>query len=230
MSRSSERLGVMGQDPTRRRPQRPQVPMIEFSAPTRQPACRTGRLGADRPAEDHANDGATAMGAGKVLLWIIFYIAIAVSAVGRWWCYRRDQFSWTDRSIELLDRRILGWASPAFHYGALAAVSGHFIRLCIPTPGPARSASPRAPTSGSRRSRGRHWSGYRARLPAARDHRVAVLGVLPVQPARPRLEHLSVAPRAPLLVYPRDAASARRLKAPYARPLSMPCQYRAGRP
>ena len=81
------------------------------------------------------------MGAGKVLLWIIFYVAIAVSAVGRWWRYRRDQFSWTGRSIELLDRHIPGWASPAFHYGALAAVSGHFIRLCIPTPGPARSAS-----------------------------------------------------------------------------------------
>jgi respiratory nitrate reductase gamma subunit len=73
------------------------------------------------------------MSAGKILLWIIFpYVAIAVFVVGHWWRYRRDQFAWTSRSTQLLDRRILGWASPAFHYGALAAVGGHIIGLCIP--------------------------------------------------------------------------------------------------
>jgi respiratory nitrate reductase gamma subunit len=73
------------------------------------------------------------MSAGDVLLWIIFpYLAIAVFVVGHWWRYRTDQFRWTSRSTELLDRRILGWASPAFHYGALAAVAGHFIGLIIP--------------------------------------------------------------------------------------------------
>jgi respiratory nitrate reductase gamma subunit len=73
------------------------------------------------------------MSAGKVLLWITFpYVAIAVFVVGHWWRYRDDQFAWTSRSTQLLDRRILGWASPAFHYGALAAVGGHFIGLCIP--------------------------------------------------------------------------------------------------
>jgi respiratory nitrate reductase gamma subunit len=73
------------------------------------------------------------MSAGKVLLWIIFpYVAIAVFVVGHWWRYRRDQFEWTSRSTQLLDRRILGWASPMFHYGALAAVGGHIIGLCIP--------------------------------------------------------------------------------------------------
>jgi respiratory nitrate reductase gamma subunit len=71
--------------------------------------------------------------AGKILLWIITpYVAIAVFVVGHWWRYRHDQFSWTTRSTQLLDRRILGWASPAFHYGALAAVGGHIIGLCIP--------------------------------------------------------------------------------------------------
>src|SRR5262249_3888798 len=71
--------------------------------------------------------------AGRVLLWIILpYVAIAVFVVGHWWRYRRDQFTWTSRSTQLLDRRILGWASPASHYGALAAVGGPFIGLCIP--------------------------------------------------------------------------------------------------
>ncbi|HEY7266349.1 MAG TPA: respiratory nitrate reductase subunit gamma [Solirubrobacterales bacterium] len=73
------------------------------------------------------------MNAGEVLLWIIFpYVAMAVFVVGHWWRYRRDQFAWTSRSTELLDRNTLGWASPAFHYGALAAVAGHVIGLCIP--------------------------------------------------------------------------------------------------
>jgi nitrate reductase gamma subunit len=73
------------------------------------------------------------MSAGDVLLWIIFpYVAMAVFVVGHWWRYRNDQFAWTSRSTQLLDRRVLGWASPAFHYGALAAVGGHVIGLLIP--------------------------------------------------------------------------------------------------
>jgi respiratory nitrate reductase gamma subunit len=73
------------------------------------------------------------MSAGKTLLWIIIpYVAIAVFVVGHWWRYHRDQFAWTSRSTQLLDRRVLGWASPMFHYGALAAVGGHIIGLCIP--------------------------------------------------------------------------------------------------
>jgi nitrate reductase gamma subunit len=73
------------------------------------------------------------MSAGDVLLWIIApYVAITVFVVGHWWRYRTDQFAWTSRSSQLLDRSVLGWASPAFHYGALAAVGGHVIGLCVP--------------------------------------------------------------------------------------------------
>ncbi|MBS1880710.1 MAG: respiratory nitrate reductase subunit gamma [Actinobacteria bacterium] len=73
------------------------------------------------------------MSAGDVLLWVILpYVAITTFFVGHWWRYRNDQFAWTSRSTQLLDRRVLGWASPAFHYGALAAIGGHVIGLCIP--------------------------------------------------------------------------------------------------
>jgi nitrate reductase gamma subunit len=83
--------------------------------------------------------------AGEVLLWIIFpYVAIAVFVVGHWWRYRHDQFSWTSRSTQILDRSVLGWASPAFHYGALAAVAGHIIGLVIP---PALTSSVGIPES-----------------------------------------------------------------------------------
>lgn len=73
------------------------------------------------------------MSTGDVLLWVIFpYAAASAFLVGHYWRYRTDQFAWTSRSTQLLDRRVLGWASPAFHYGALAAIGGHVIGLCIP--------------------------------------------------------------------------------------------------
>jgi nitrate reductase gamma subunit len=73
------------------------------------------------------------MSAGEILLWIILpYVAIATFIVGHWWRYRTDQFGWTSGSTQLMERRILGWASPLFHYGALAAIGGHFVGMMIP--------------------------------------------------------------------------------------------------
>ena len=73
------------------------------------------------------------MSAGAVLLWVILpYFAVAVFVVGHWWRYRTDQLGWTSGSTQLLERKILGWASPAFHYGALAAIGGHVVGLLIP--------------------------------------------------------------------------------------------------
>ena len=75
------------------------------------------------------------MSAGDVLLWIIVpYAAIAVFVVGHVWRYRTDQFRWTSRSTQLLDRRVLGWASPLFHYGALAAVFQDGLLASLPPP------------------------------------------------------------------------------------------------
>jgi nitrate reductase gamma subunit len=73
------------------------------------------------------------MSAGAILLWVIFpYAAVATFIVGTWWRYRADQFGWTSGSTQLFEQKILGWAGPAFHYGALAAVGGHVIGLLIP--------------------------------------------------------------------------------------------------
>jgi respiratory nitrate reductase gamma subunit len=73
------------------------------------------------------------MSAGAILLWVILpYAAVATFVVGTWWRYRADQFGWTSASTQLFEQRILGWAGPAFHYGALAAVGGHVIGLMIP--------------------------------------------------------------------------------------------------
>lgn len=73
------------------------------------------------------------MNAGETLLWVILpYVAITTFVVGHWWRYRTDQFAWTSRSTQILDRSVLGWASPAFHYGALAAVGGHLVGMFVP--------------------------------------------------------------------------------------------------
>ncbi|MBA2348057.1 MAG: respiratory nitrate reductase subunit gamma [Solirubrobacterales bacterium] len=73
------------------------------------------------------------MSAGAVFLWVILpYVAIATFLVGHWWRYRTGQFGWTSGSTQLMERKILGWASPMFHYGALAAVGGHVIGLMVP--------------------------------------------------------------------------------------------------
>jgi nitrate reductase gamma subunit len=73
------------------------------------------------------------MSAGQILLWaIIPFAAIATFIVGHWWRYRYDQFGWTSASTQLFEQKILGWAGPAFHYGALGAVAGHVIGLMIP--------------------------------------------------------------------------------------------------
>jgi nitrate reductase gamma subunit len=71
--------------------------------------------------------------AGSILLWVILpYAAVATFLVGLWWRYRADQFGWTSGSTQIFEQKILGWAGPAFHYGALAAIGGHVIGLMIP--------------------------------------------------------------------------------------------------
>src|SRR5262249_17990040 len=98
----------------------------------RGPAGGGGRARAVRAARGHAH-GSAAVSAADILLWIILpYVALATFVVGHWWRYRTDQFGWTSSSTQLFESKILGWAGPAFHYGALAAVGGHVIGLMIP--------------------------------------------------------------------------------------------------
>jgi nitrate reductase gamma subunit len=69
----------------------------------------------------------------ELFLWIVLpYVAITIFVVGHIWRYRRDQFGWTSRSTQLLERRLLKWGSPLFHYGALAAIGGHVLGILIP--------------------------------------------------------------------------------------------------
>lgn len=73
------------------------------------------------------------MSRGDVLLYTVLpYTALAVFVVGHWWRYRRDQYGWGARSTQLLESRVLKYASTTFHIGVLAAIGGHVLGILIP--------------------------------------------------------------------------------------------------
>lgn len=68
-----------------------------------------------------------------LLLWVALpYLAIASFVVGHIWRYRRDQFTWTARSTQLLERRLLMIGSMLFHFGMLMAIGGHALGILVP--------------------------------------------------------------------------------------------------
>ncbi|MEU6266576.1 respiratory nitrate reductase subunit gamma [Saccharopolyspora shandongensis] len=73
------------------------------------------------------------MSTWDVLLWgAAPYATIAVLVVGSIWRFRYDRFGWTTRSSQLLESRLMRFASPLFHFGLLVVIVGHAIGLLIP--------------------------------------------------------------------------------------------------
>lgn len=69
----------------------------------------------------------------ELFIWVVLpYAAMVLFVAGHYWRYRHDQFGWTSRSTQLLESRWLAWGSNLFHYGALAAIGGHFMGILIP--------------------------------------------------------------------------------------------------
>ena len=67
------------------------------------------------------------------LLWVVLpYVSLTVFVVGHIWRYRRDQFTWTTRSTQLLERRRLHIGNLLFHLGLLAVIGGHFVGIVVP--------------------------------------------------------------------------------------------------
>jgi len=66
-------------------------------------------------------------------LWVVVpYVCLATFVVGHVWRYRRDQYGWTARSTQLLERRLLYVGSNLFHFGILAAIGGHVLGILVP--------------------------------------------------------------------------------------------------
>ncbi|GII61334.1 nitrate reductase subunit gamma [Sphaerisporangium krabiense] len=65
--------------------------------------------------------------------WVVLpYVAMTVFVVGHIWRWGYDRFGWDCYSTNLLERRLLKWGAPMFHYGAFAAIIGHVMGLLIP--------------------------------------------------------------------------------------------------
>ncbi len=68
-----------------------------------------------------------------LILWVaIPYVTITVFIVGHVWRWRRDQFTWTTRSTQLLESRRLKWGAILFHVGLLAVIGGHILGILVP--------------------------------------------------------------------------------------------------
>lgn len=73
------------------------------------------------------------MNSTDILLWSVLpYIAITSFGLGLAWRYRYDKFSWTTRSSQIYEGKMLRIAGPLFHLGLFAVIGGHIVGLLIP--------------------------------------------------------------------------------------------------
>ena len=74
------------------------------------------------------------MSAWSEFLWGVYpYIALLVMIVGTIYRYDANQLSWTSKSSELLEKRLLTVGSMLFHVGILMVFAGHVFGLLVPT-------------------------------------------------------------------------------------------------
>lgn len=68
-----------------------------------------------------------------IFLWVVFpYICLTIFVVGNIYRYNTDQFGWTAKSSELLEKKRLKWGSILFHWGIIFAFFGHVAGILIP--------------------------------------------------------------------------------------------------
>lgn len=66
-------------------------------------------------------------------LWVIFpYLSLVIFVLGHVYRYRYDQYGWTPKSSQILERRMLMWGVLLFHWGLLFVLGGHVMGLLVP--------------------------------------------------------------------------------------------------
>ena len=60
------------------------------------------------------------------------YIVFTLFLTSLIWRYKSHPFSWTSKSSEMLEKRMLRWGSLCFHFGIAAVLSGHIAGLLVP--------------------------------------------------------------------------------------------------
>lgn len=67
------------------------------------------------------------------LLWVaIPYVSFTTFWVGHVWRYRANQYTWTTRSTELLEQKLLRPGIILFHFALLTVLIGHAVGLLLP--------------------------------------------------------------------------------------------------
>lgn len=67
------------------------------------------------------------------MMWVVFpYICIAVFIGGHIYRYKVDQFGWTAKSSEFIEKKQLMVGSLLFHIGIIPVIAGHVAGLGIP--------------------------------------------------------------------------------------------------
>jgi nitrate reductase gamma subunit len=66
-------------------------------------------------------------------LWVISpYIVLTIFIFGHFYRYNHDQFGWTSKSSQLLEKKMLRLGSNLFHFGIIFVFFGHVAGLLIP--------------------------------------------------------------------------------------------------
>ncbi|MDP4084942.1 MAG: respiratory nitrate reductase subunit gamma [Bacillota bacterium] len=67
------------------------------------------------------------------LFWVSFpYIMLTMFVVGHIYRYNTDQFGWSAKSSEFLEKKQLKWGSILFHYGIIFVFFGHVAGILVP--------------------------------------------------------------------------------------------------
>jgi nitrate reductase gamma subunit len=73
------------------------------------------------------------MTSGSQFVWVIYpYLILIIFLVGLYYRYQTDQFGWTAKSSEILEKKMLRWGSISFHIGIMLVLFGHVGGLLIP--------------------------------------------------------------------------------------------------
>ncbi len=73
------------------------------------------------------------VGITDYLFWVALpYAVLAIFILGHIYRYVTDPMSWTSKSSELLEKKLLRFGSMPFHYGIILVLAGHVIGLLIP--------------------------------------------------------------------------------------------------
>lgn len=65
--------------------------------------------------------------------WVVYpYIMLTLFVFGHIYRYNVDQFGWSAKSSEFLEKKQLKWGSILFHYGIIAVFFGHVAGILIP--------------------------------------------------------------------------------------------------